>query len=284
MKLKIIYIPLCIYFNFTYVKLWLQHLLFTFHYVSISTNWHGMSRLLPLYLHSTMYLFQLRISEWYFIVCNNLHSTMYLFQPAHLPRDRCASIIYIPLCIYFNPAPEVAILTILIIYIPLCIYFNSFFKTCPYVLAIFTFHYVSISTIVFILLENHLVYLHSTMYLFQLFHEITITFSQKIYIPLCIYFNCDTSAICSHVNIFTFHYVSISTDFISDIVTCRHKFTFHYVSISTTPWYVIKSFLYYLHSTMYLFQLIPFTFPPMSYTYLHSTMYLFQPKQPTLWH
>ena len=96
---------------------------FTFHYVSISTN------------ISIVQLSQVL----------HLHSTMYLFQPKDHDELVRISVIYIPLCIYFNfkaiLAPLVrynlhstmylfkreTIITIcmsLNIYIPLCIYLN----------------------------------------------------------------------------------------------------------------------------------------------------------------
>ena len=97
-----------------------------------------------------------------------------------------------------------------------------------------------------------------------------------IYIPLCIYFNVTVRVIESVSNKFTFHYVSIST----------FKLSIHPI-VNT-----------YLHSTMYLFQLLlrfltsllatRFTFHYVSISTLsivllimqkhnlHSTMYLFQ--------
>ena len=138
------------------------------------------------------------------------------------------------------------------------------------------------------------------MYLFQPLWLRIYLVSYQIYIPLCIYFNVDKdffmifdnnlhstmylfqlqvpSKLKPHRIKFTFHYVSISTDFISDIVTCRHKFTFHYVSISTRTAINTIQGSFNLHSTMYLFQLHWNWYRCQSKKYLHSTMYLFQQK------
>ena len=79
----------------------------------------------------------------------------------------------------------------IVIYIPLCIYFN----------------------VTDIRLVKPLsVYLHSTMYLFQLGQTVVGT-------PLLL--------------VFTFHYVSISTDSGHSGGGGSSRFTFHYVSIST---------------------------------------------------
>ena len=56
-----IYIPLCIYFNLTSSCLMISLLLFTFHYVSISTRYNAMAIIMYIDLHSTMYLFQPQI-------------------------------------------------------------------------------------------------------------------------------------------------------------------------------------------------------------------------------
>ena len=62
----------------------------------------------------------------------------------------------------------------------------------------------------------------------------------NIYIPLCIYFNWSQPPWHSSWNRFTFHYVSISTSAIWNLITHITTFTFHYVSISTwsqPPWH-----------------------------------------------
>ena len=137
-----------------------------------------------------MYLFQ-RISSldaWHALA--NLHSTMYLFQPTFSYNNLVIGIIYIPLCIYFNLSPS----------------------SLGRQLNVFTFHYVSISTL-------------------------TIFLSSSLY------------------PIFTFHYVSISTKSPITSEISPYEFTFHYVSISTCPQWLRLQPGSYLHSTMYLFQL-----------------------------
>ena len=75
-----IYIPLCIYFNPSMIQRLQLQCTFTFHYVSISTCRHQLTRATRIHLHSTMYLFQLKTFPTYGSSCP----------------------IYIPLCIYFN--------------------------------------------------------------------------------------------------------------------------------------------------------------------------------------
>ena len=83
---------------------------------------------------------------------------------------------------------------------------------------------------------------------------------------------------------FTFHYVSIKTNF--SLTSCFHlsRFTFHYVSIKTdNRVYLIKMYAT-LHSTMYLLKLkwlLPSSRP---YKALHSTMYLLKPLRTLLLH
>ena len=118
-----IYIPLCIYFNDYYTELWLDVPTFTFHYVSISTD------------------YEINVWRWSFI--------------------------YIPLCIYFNNQLYCQLSITCNIYIPLCIYFNVAIADIKADSFLFTFHYVSISTGMVILIRIY----------------------ASIYIPLCIYFN-----------------------------------------------------------------------------------------------
>ena len=102
--------------------------------------------------------------------------------------------------------------TWILIYIPLCIYFN------PALVA---------------LISSIGLDLHSTMYLFQRrLHRLSA-------LRLCL---------------FTFHYVSISTKQNYTMLDNLKLFTFHYVSISTRYLRSLLSCLFYLHSTMYLFQ------------------------------
>ena len=213
--LLIIYIPLCIYFN----KKWLQ--------IFCS----------QLHLHSTMYLFQLvnipllpnspkpftfhyvsistRISKWHFIGRDNLHSTMYLFQPIDNSPPAPAMWIYIPLCIYFNVVQSIT-------------------------------------------LAHSFSHLHSTMYLFQRAALTYALSAELIYIPLCIYFNlssitwcyrhkCIYIPLCIYFNKLCL--IQIVHPYLIYIPLCiyfnrrkwtvnndRKGFTFHYVSISTNPW------------------------------------------------
>ena len=122
------------------------NLLFTFHYVSISTLRH-ISQLLSSVIFTFHYVsistschMQVRM------LCSNLHSTMYLFQRASTLRESISFDIYIPLCIYFNLFVLNTHFIYFIIYIPLCIYFNE--EVMQYLTRVmrFTFHYVSIST------------------------------------------------------------------------------------------------------------------------------------------
>ena len=141
----------------------------------------------------------------------HLHSTMYLFQLA----------------------TDIQFSVFISIYIPLCIYFNDY----SYVLTIdgtsFTFHYVSISTILLIISAVATLHLHSTMYLFQLqplpaaslqqryLHSTMYLFQQsfrphlsvaKFYLHSTMYlFQLAPVQRLNNVMLFTFHYVSIST-------------------------------------------------------------------------
>ena len=92
---------------------------------------------------------------------------MYLFQPLSIRKVCGRTVIYIPLCIYFNLNFSCQNL-----------------RRHP-----FTFHYVSISTKLFPAFMRYLCYLHSTMYLFQLLYNFCASWILFIYIPLCIYFN-----------------------------------------------------------------------------------------------
>ena len=103
-------------------------------------------------------------------------------------------------------------------------------------------------------MSYYMLNLHSTMYLFQPKYPETANGLTNIYIPLCIYFNKETSCNINQPYSFTFHYVSISTYRLSIVERLHHWFTFHYVSISTKmkkhPCFQQNN----LHSTMYLFQ------------------------------
>ena len=77
-----------------------------------------------------------------------LHSTMYLFQLDDYEFEPFLLFIYIPLCIYFNDMLEVFKWIPELIYIPLCIYFNEGVGDSDKMISSFTFHYVSISTLI----------------------------------------------------------------------------------------------------------------------------------------
>ena len=120
-----IYIPLCIYFNHCLVDKTLEYIIFTFHYVSISTN--------------------KRLSEK--LMHNDLHSTMYLFQQEDVIDNRDSYTIYIPLCIYFNCRTRYSqrhSWWFTFHYVSISTFIAFSIKNFWY---IFTFHYVSISTL-----------------------------------------------------------------------------------------------------------------------------------------
>ena len=119
----------------------------------------------------------------------------------------------------------------------------------------FTFHYVSISTVIDTRFAVFLAHLHSTMYLFQHSIHIELQITNIIYIPLCIYFN-NTFFIlsgnnriiyiplCIYFNKFLdphkrtkeFIYIPLCIYFnetADEYIRKSYRFTFHYVSIST---------------------------------------------------
>ena len=141
---------------------------------------------------------------------------------------------------------------------------------------VFTFHYVSIST----LSEGNKCYwdwnLHSTMYLFQHTFITSKSLNTDIYIPLCIYFNNfviwkDTNQISIYIPLCIYFNTFRGCFFLFRLI-----FTFHYVSISTATLSYVLQYNYYLHSTMYLFQQDNHSIDSVRYANLHSTMYLFQ--------
>ena len=143
-----IYIPLCIYFNGAPCP---------------------KAFLFPIYLHSTMYLFQ---PPWSFSCAPlpdlYLHSTMYLFQPIKVTHSRIFKKIYIPLCIYFNNFLHEFVLYGFFIYIPLCIYFNRRLFVKDGTSALIYIPLCIYFNLLFMLSAIVMLYLHSTMYLFQL--------------------------------------------------------------------------------------------------------------------
>ena len=142
-----------------------------------------------------------------------------------------------------------------VIYIPLCIYFNRYY----YLFAkFFALIYIPLC-----------IYFNKGHWFFRQRYT-------SIYIPLCIYFNIPEDHIFREVVSFTFHYVSISTCECINHSIYVILFTFHYVSISTLSDNPIAASPFYLHSTMYLFQLFSVSHRLSVSWYLHSTMYLFQ--------
>ena len=115
-----------------------------------------------------MYLFQQLPARVCALWLLHLHSTMYLFQPAAFMIFLSTSVIYIPLCIYFNPDK----------YAHLYLSWKHLHST----MYLFQQSYP--------LFHGHFYrYLHSTMYLFQPVFFNPFISPIFIYIPLCIYFN-----------------------------------------------------------------------------------------------
>ena len=142
------------------------------------------------HLHSTMYLFQPAMLALRHPVDTHLHSTMYLFQQIWPDCAAVYTLIYIPLCIYFNLDAVLNSETKNSIYIPLCIYFNAVDVVILFRRKIFTFHYVSISTKeaqrmakITLIFTFHYVSISTTFTMYR------IAIAPGIYIPLCIYFN-----------------------------------------------------------------------------------------------
>ena len=186
---------------------------FTFHYVSISTCIGTVSRFNWCLFTFHYVSISTNISIVQLSQVLHLHSTMYLFQLSYrYRRNNCMSI-YIPLCIYLNR------------------YAVDFQPGCYY--------------------------LHSTMYLFKPVYVWFYYGSDLIYIPLCIYFNGY-----EELKLYKATYDLHSTMYLfqPDRKHTAHihgnVFTFHYVSISTFPTYTFEHLFWYLHSTMYLFQQI----------------------------
>ena len=127
--------------------MFLLGLVFTFHYVSISTSLGLLLDRKRLYIYIPLCI--------YF----NLSVFLLLLFFGQ---------IYIPLCIYFNRTARATSGLSKHIYIPLCIYFNHFIlqrkiiKICIYIpLCIYFNHLLLLISLMLLL------HLHSTMYLFQ---------------------------------------------------------------------------------------------------------------------
>ena len=166
-------------------------------------------------------------------VDENLHSTMYLFQ--HAFSTLLINVHYVFTFHYVSISTSYCngFISRNDIYIPLCIYFNL----CNSLANVFLI----------------LIYIPLCIYFNSLSGRNRNSFI-CIYIPLCIYFNLfDDPHLCDVV-LFTFHYVSISTNLKCHSVMFLQIFTFHYVSISTCLTDTKLCTSLYLHSTMYLFQ------------------------------
>ena len=163
--------------------------LFTFHYVSISTNSkEDNKRLLSIYIPLCIYFNLFPNKPNPFFTQFTFHYVSISTFTAHFISD-IVTCIYIPLCTYFNRRNCCINSASSRIYIPLRIYFNlivcdflhlDFLFTFHYVSIstscrspfnsrnnVFTFHYVSISTITPMVALVRPLHLHSTMYLFQ---------------------------------------------------------------------------------------------------------------------
>ena len=162
--------------------------LFTFHYVSISTN-NSLARFyskciyIPLCIYFNPVLAISLVVPILFtfhyvsistlqrvgveVVSIYLHSTMYLFQQRNREHF-LRKFPYLHSTMYLFQHAVGFILNLILL---------------------FTFHYVSISTISKTTLYRYIDHLHSTMYLFQPPEFGTDFVLLFIYIPLCIYFN-----------------------------------------------------------------------------------------------
>ena len=163
--------------------------LFTFHYVSISTNSkEDNKRLLSIYIPLCIYFNLFPNKPNPFFTQFTFHYVSISTFTAHFISD-IVTCIYIPLCTYFNRRNCCINSASSRIYIPLRIYFNLIVCDFLHLGYLFTFHYVSISTITPMVALVRPLHLHSTMYLFQLFVLNAHIIYFIIYIPLCIYFN-----------------------------------------------------------------------------------------------
>ena len=185
---------------------------------------------------------------------------MYLFQPERVNVPGQVTCIYIPPCIYFNHAPS---------------------QNQAVFLLTFTFHYVSISTDLNRPDIQVEIDLHSTMYLFQPLeiqhraqYQSNLHSTMYLFQPIV-----DSTARVSvwdlHSTMYLFQqgqtYTEVwasaylhSTMYLfqptaKKIIKDYYLFTFHYASISTCFQINQIHFLPNLHSTMYLFQLLPLT-------------------------
>ena len=96
-----LYIPLCLYYyskGFCYED---GCVIFTFHYVSITTKLRTQVLCMHLSLHSTMSLLLHTCQYDYFPVFLSLHSTMSLLLQNMIVRVPLRMLLYIPLCLYY---------------------------------------------------------------------------------------------------------------------------------------------------------------------------------------
>ena len=184
-------------------------------------------------LHSKMYLFLQKTRSLLISGVTSLHSKMYLFLPSSVGLSSSPQKLYIPKCIYFY-------VTIQVIIIP----FQAFtfqnvsistnlrsLNVCNRIR--FTFQNVSISTDSGYLKSCSSVSLHSKMYLFLPYEQVSDYLKEQLYIPKCIYFYLQMVSLnLKNIN-FTFQNVSISTNLFPSFKACRSVFTFQNVSIST---------------------------------------------------
>ena len=146
MQAVLIYIPLCIYFNwFSPSENRLYVFSFTFHYVSISTIltirilvviriyiplciYFNMHKLIIYFLRSFIYIplcIYFNLIRLYILILHyNLHSTMYLFQPCAITGTTLLPIHLHSTMYLFQRLVKQWMFNLYKIYIPLCIYFN----------------------------------------------------------------------------------------------------------------------------------------------------------------
>ena len=99
-----------------------------------------------------------------------------------------STVIYIPICLYFNEKTAQTSKTNYLVYIPICLYFNESLINYSTFVKTFTVQYVSI-----------------LIYSFSL----KLIFCFCVYIPICLYFNLNISRKRRNYYAFTFQYVSI---------------------------------------------------------------------------
>ena len=137
-----------------------------------------------------MYLFQQLPARVCALWLLHLHSTMYLFQPAAFMIFLSTSVIYIPLCIYFNPDKYAHLYlswkhlhsTMYLFQQSYPLFHGHFYRYLHSTMYLFQ------RGITAVLLRLYF-HLHSTMYLFQPVFFNPFISPIFIYIPLCIYFN-----------------------------------------------------------------------------------------------